>query len=128
MHANVGPVPDNESAEMLTAHVGERIRELLSQAAPEERVELANSLLRQLGADSIEPGPKQLTSLFPEYELRSRQLRRPSKDLQLPDVARAVLCRKRMRGDGAGHRLAWSIIRGDDRQVDHPPFPASKVR
>ncbi|MFF3036703.1 DUF3427 domain-containing protein [Arthrobacter citreus] len=80
----VQSVPDALSAEVLSSYVARRVRDTLDQAAPEERVDITNSLLRKLGADIVEPGPTQLLSLFPPDSLKRRQLRRPSTPLRKP--------------------------------------------
>nr|WP_146363138.1 DEAD/DEAH box helicase [Arthrobacter yangruifuii] len=84
LNAVFEPVPDSLSSEALSVHVARQVREVLDQAAPEERVALANSLLQRLGTEGLEDGPQQLTSLFPAEGLRRRQLRRPSTPLSQP--------------------------------------------
>lgn len=69
LKAVLEPVPDSWSSEALSTHIAGKVREALDQTDPQDRVALANSLLHQLGADGLEPGPQQLTSLFAEEGL-----------------------------------------------------------
>ncbi|MDQ6740844.1 MAG: DUF3427 domain-containing protein [Actinomycetota bacterium] len=79
-------VDDDASPDVLARHIGELARAALADAKPENRVALANDLLKALQhPDSIHAGPQQLLSLVAPEKLRRRNLRRPS--TRLSDAA-----------------------------------------
>lgn len=84
LRASFSQVSDDESPELLAAHIAGHAREVLAKANPEDRVALANTILAGICADRVEPGPTQLLSLFPPDSLKRRQVRRPSTPLRKP--------------------------------------------
>ena len=75
-------VDDTSSADVLSRHATDALRQTLARAKPEERVRIANLLLQQLSSqDLISPGPVQLQSLHRQDVLTRRQLRRPKTKL-----------------------------------------------
>jgi superfamily II DNA or RNA helicase/HKD family nuclease len=75
-------VSADDAPEILSRHIAEIVRGALAQAKKEDRVALANRLLRELQhSDLITPGPTQLRSLHRTDSLKRRQLRRPNTKL-----------------------------------------------
>lgn len=72
-------VGGEEDPDVLTRHVVAAVKAALSQAKEEDRVGLANRLLKELNrSDAILEGPTQLHSLHRRDTLKRRQLRRPT--------------------------------------------------
>ncbi|HEY8295311.1 MAG TPA: DUF3427 domain-containing protein, partial [Micrococcaceae bacterium] len=79
-------VTDDASTEILARHIGELARDALIAAKPEDRVAVANGLLRALRQpDSIRPGPQQLLSLVRPATFGPPAPRRPT--TRLSDAA-----------------------------------------
>ncbi|GAA4044097.1 DEAD/DEAH box helicase [Arthrobacter methylotrophus] len=79
---NFGTVDDEDSADVLSRHVADAVRQALAAVQPAERVALANTLLQEVqSADRISQGPTQLRSLHRPDALKRRQLRRPTTPL-----------------------------------------------
>lgn len=75
-------VSADDAPEILSRHIAEIVRAALAEAKKEDRVALANRLLRELQhSDLITPGPTQLHSLHRPDTLKRRQLRRPTTKL-----------------------------------------------
>lgn len=75
-------IDDDDAPDILSRHVADAVRQALSAAKPNDRVALANKLLRELNTeDRIAPGPTQLHSLHRPDTLRRRSLRRPTTKL-----------------------------------------------
>ncbi|MFF2245898.1 DUF3427 domain-containing protein [Arthrobacter sp. NPDC058130] len=75
-------VEDDVAPDVLSRHVAAAVRQALTAAKPDERVELANRLLGELNhTDTISSGPLQLHSLHRAEGLKRRQIRRPKTKL-----------------------------------------------
>ncbi|MFD1210654.1 DUF3427 domain-containing protein [Arthrobacter sp. GCM10027362] len=77
--ANFEKVNPEEAAEILARHIADAARNALSSTKPEDRLTVANRILRVIQTeDSIKDGPQQLLSLYAPEKLRRRNLRRPT--------------------------------------------------
>ncbi|WP_442781267.1 DUF3427 domain-containing protein [Arthrobacter sp. MMS18-M83] len=91
-HAAFEQIGEDEAPDILCRHVADVVRVALTNAMPDERVALANRLLRELKhGDTITDGPTQLRSLHPPDTLKRRNLRRPT--TKLSDSALLTNCK-----------------------------------
>lgn len=75
-------IDDEDVADILSEHVAGVVRQALAAAEVDDRVDLANRLLRELKhGDTITDGPTQLRSLHRPDTLKRRNLRRPTTKL-----------------------------------------------
>lgn len=82
LDAVFAPIMPEDAPEVLSRHIADIVKEALTQARTEDRVDLANRLLSELQHnDLITPGPAQLHSLHRPDTLKRRQLRRPTTKL-----------------------------------------------
>ncbi|GAA1348355.1 hypothetical protein [Arthrobacter roseus] len=70
------------AVDLLSRHIEKAVRAGLQSTKPEERLPLANRILRELDSGNrLEDGPKQLRSLYVPDTLKRRNLRRPTTNL-----------------------------------------------
>lgn len=82
LYPSFAPIDEIEVPDILSRHVADIVREALQAAKPNDRVALANRLLRELShPDTITEGPTQLQSLHRPDTLKRRNLRRPTTKL-----------------------------------------------